>query len=117
MKSFLLPILLLLSAFTVASADEKIRGLLEKTVKAGACAQITDALNEIYYVSRTEESEKLVANFVGANVKVLVVGTVENKEREYFLNLKSVEPYVPKAAKEPPPAAIILPPNDAPEKK
>jgi len=77
---------------------EKIRGLLEKTVKPGACAQITDALSEIYYVTKTDEATKLVEKYLGKDEKVVITGIVESKEGDpsYFFNLKSVEPYTPK---------------------
>ena len=87
-------------------AEEKIRGTLEKTVKSGACAQITDALAELYYVNKTDEAEKLVAPFVGKNEKVVITGTVEQKEGDpaYYFTLKSVEAYAPKLPPAPAPA-------------
>jgi hypothetical protein len=93
------------------AAEEKIRGVLEKTAKPNACAQITDALNDIYYISKSDESEKLVAPFAGKNIRVVITGTVENKEGDpsYFLNLKSLEEYKPKM----PPAAPAAVANPA----
>jgi hypothetical protein len=89
---------IVLSIFSSRGAEEKIRGILEKTVKPNACAQITDALNDVYYISKTDEAEKAVANFVGKNIKVVVIGSVDAKEGNptNYLSLKSVEPYAPK---------------------
>lgn len=83
------------------AAEETIRGVLEKTVKPGACAQIKDALNEWYFVIKTEESEKLIAPFVGKNKRVVIVGTQEQREGDpaYYFNLKSAEEYVPPVSK------------------
>jgi len=93
---------------TVKAGEESIRGVLEKTVKPGACAQITDALADVYYVSKTDEAEKAVAKYVGKNEKVVVTGTVETKEGDpaYFLNLKSAEPYAAKLPPAPAPVAV-----------
>jgi hypothetical protein len=90
--------LLLCASIKIGAAEEKIRGVLEKTTKGGACAQITDALNDVYYVSKSDESEKAVADFVGKNIRVLITGTVEQKEGDtaFFFNLKSVQKYEPK---------------------
>lgn len=86
------------------AADETIRGVLEKTVKPGACAQIKDALNEWYFIIKTEESEKLIAPFVGKNKRVVIVGTQEQREGDpaYYFNLKSAEEYVPPPPKKDP---------------
>ena len=94
-------------SFGVRAGEEKIRGLLEKTVKPDACAQITDALNEMYYVAKTDATEKMVAEFLGKNQKVVVTGTVESKPNESvpFINAKTVEAYAPKL-----PAAPVAPP-------
>ena len=83
---------------SVRGGEERIRGLLEKTMKPGACAQITDALAEIYYINKTDEAEKLVASFIGKNEKVVITGTVEQREGDptYYFVLKSVEAYAPK---------------------
>lgn len=88
------------------AAEETIRGVLEKTVKPGACAQIKDALNEWYYVIKTEESEKLIAPFVGKNKRVVIVGITEQREGDpaYYFSLKSAEEFVPKSAKKEDPA-------------
>jgi hypothetical protein len=82
-------------------------------VKAGACAQITDALAEIYYINKTDEAEKAIANFVGKNERVVISGTVETKEGDtaYFFNLKSAEPYTPKLPPAPAPAAAPAAPD------
>lgn len=95
-------LLLSVLALTGRAAEEHIRGVLEKTVKPGACAQITDALSEIYYVLKTEEAEKLVAECLGKNIKVVVTGVAVKQEGDpaFFFSLKSVE----KARTVPPPA-------------
>lgn len=97
-----------IQAGSVFGAEETIRGVLEKTVKPGACAQIKDSLNEWYYVIKTEESERLIAAFVGKNRRVVIVGVTEQREGDpaYYFNLKSAEEYVPAPAKKAPePAA------------
>lgn len=100
-----LVVLMLLSAGVHAAADETIRGVLEKTVKPGACAQITDVLGEVYYVVKTDESEKAVADFIGKNIRVVITGTAEQKEGDpaWFFNLKSVKKYEAKTAEAKPP--------------
>lgn len=87
---------LLLTARLTGAAEEHIRGVLEKTGKEGACAQITDALNDIYYVVRTPEAQKLCEPLMGQ--RVMLTGVVEQKQGDtsYFLNLKSASPYQPK---------------------
>ncbi|HYG77174.1 MAG TPA: hypothetical protein VEK08_19375 [Planctomycetota bacterium] len=93
-----------LSALALCSrthaADETIRGVLEKTARPGACAQITDALGDVYFVVKTDESEKAVAPFVGKNQKVVITGTVEMREGDpaFYFNLKTAEAFVPKVA-------------------
>ena len=114
-------------SFSSHAAEEKIRGVLEKTVKPGACAQITDALSDVYYIAKTDESEKAVAAFVGKTQKVVITGTVESKEGDaaLFFNLKSAEAYTPKMPPAAPaPATLPLPvegkkaaPEKAPEAK
>jgi hypothetical protein len=96
---------LIVVSLTVRASEEKIRGVLEKTTKPGACAQIADALADVYYVAKTEEAEKAVAKYVGKNERVVVSGTVEQKEGDpaFFLNLKAVEPYAAKLPPAPPP--------------
>jgi hypothetical protein len=105
MRTVMILGLLLLGGFSVNAAEEKIRGVLEKTAKAGACAQITDALSDVYYVTKTDQAEKAVADYVGKNVKVVVTGTAENREGDpaNYLVLKAVEPYTPKMPPAPPP--------------
>ena len=98
MKKLFLIILLAGISSGIVAAEEKIRGVLEKTVKAGACAQITDALAETYYITKSDEAEKMVAEYVGKNLKVVITGTVDSKEGDpaFYFTLKSVEPYVAK---------------------
>ena len=88
---------------TAQAADEHIRGVLEKTVKPGACAQITDALNEIYYVIKTEEAEKACVELMGK--RVVLTGGVEQRQGDpaYFLNLHKAERYQPKLPEAPQP--------------
>jgi hypothetical protein len=109
-------------AFSSRAAEEKIRGVLEKTAKPGACAQITDALSDVYYINKTDEAEKAVASFVGKTQKVVITGTVETKEGDasLFFNLKSAEAYTPKMPPAPPAPATAAPaaaPAPAPETK
>lgn len=91
---------LLLMAGAALGAEETMRGVLEKTVKPGACAQIKDALGEWYFVIKTEESEKLIAPFVGKNKRVVISGTAEQREGDpdFYFSLKSVEEFVVKPA-------------------
>jgi hypothetical protein len=98
MRQFLIVLTLVGISTGVLAAEEKIRGVLEKTVRAGACAQITDALAETYYITKSDEAEKMIAEYVGKNVKVVITGTVESKEGDpaFYFTLKSVEPYTPK---------------------
>jgi hypothetical protein len=82
------------SAWAAAPADERIRGVLEKTVRPGACAQIRDALQETYYILKNEETEKKIAPYVGRNATVVITGTAETREgdpSQYFA-LKTVAP-------------------------
>src|SRR5437016_4733530 len=99
---------ILVLSLTARAAEEKIRGVLEKTAKPGACAQITDALSDVYYITKTDESEKAVASFVGKTQKVVITGTVEAKEGDasLFFNLKTAEAYTPKMPPAPPPPAV-----------
>ena len=94
--------LFLLLSFPAISAEERIRGILEKTARPDACAQITDALDDTYYVAKSVAAEKLIAAFVGRNTVVVVTGTVAHKPGGLgvTLELKSVEKFVPAAVKE-----------------
>ncbi|MCY3022883.1 MAG: hypothetical protein NTW87_28215 [Planctomycetota bacterium] len=105
MRHVALLVLLCVVSASVCAGEEKIRGLLEKTAKPEACAQITDALADVYYIKKTDEAEKAVAKYLGKNEKVVITGTVEAKEGDAapFFNLKLVEPYVPKMPPAPPP--------------
>lgn len=107
---------LICATFTARSAEEKIRGVLEKTAKPGACAQITDALSDVYYINKTDEAEKAIANFVGKTQKVVITGTVETKEGDasLYFNLKTAEAYTPKMPPAPPAPAAATP---VPEEK
>jgi hypothetical protein len=93
------------------AAEERVIGVLEKTVKAGACAQITDALNEIYYIVKSDESDKMVADYAGKNIKVAITGSVESHEGDtaFFFKLKTLAAHKPKlpakATEEPQPPA------------
>lgn len=87
---------LLLLAHSARATEETIRGTLETTAKAGAAAQITDALKEIYYVVKTPEAEKACAGMIGR--KVVLVGVVEQRtgDADYFFKLRTVEQLKPK---------------------
>ena len=99
--------------------EERIRGVLEKTAKPNACAQITDALNDIYYVVKTVDSEKACAPLIGQ--RVVLAGVVEERgaERVYFIMLKKVENYRPKQGDRPneKPVSVPLPPAKKPKNK
>jgi len=97
MRTLFVVLTLLLSAH-LSAAEERIIGVLEKTTKTGACAQITDSLNEVYYITKTDEEEKLVAPIAGKNIKVVIAGTVESRDAEtaYFFTLKTIDAYKPK---------------------
>ena len=100
-------LVVLLSPMLVRAAEDKIRGVLEKTTKAGACAQITDAVSDTYYIVKSDEAEKLIADFVGKNVRVVITGAVEEKKDDpaFYFNLKAIEKYEPKLPPPPPPSA------------
>ena len=90
----------LIQSHAQAATEESIRGVLEKTTKAGASAQITDVLGEVYYIVKTDEADKAVADFVGKNIRVVIIGTAEQREGDaaWFFNLKSVKKHEPKSA-------------------
>jgi len=98
--------------------EERIRGVLEKTAKPNACAQITDALNDIYYVVKTVESEKACAPLIGR--RVVLTGTVEERgeARVYYLTLRRADAYQPGKHDRPPgtTSSVPLPPPVKPEK-
>ena len=98
-RCLLFAIALGLSAF---GAEERIRGVLEKTARPDACAQITDVLDETYYVNKSDATERMIAKFLGRNIPVVVTGTVENKPgtQGLYFNLKSVEQYTPPEKKD-----------------
>ena len=75
--------------------EERIRGVLEKTAKEGALAQITDALKEIYYVSKSDAAEKLCKDLIGK--RVVLTGTVEQHagDADFFLVVVKAEEYNP----------------------
>lgn len=89
---------LVLASGSSFALEETIRGVLEKSVKPGANAQIKDALGEYYYIIKTDESEKLIAAFAGKNKKVVIVGTAEQREGDpaFYFNLRTIEEYVAK---------------------
>jgi hypothetical protein len=103
---------LLLAGFSVRGVEERIRGVLEKTANPNACAQITDALNDIYFVVRTVESEKACGPLIGQ--RVVLTGTVEERteDRLLYLTLKQAEVYQAKQAEKPAdtPTSTPLPP-------
>jgi len=84
--------------FTVAHAsavEERIRGVLEKTAKPSALAQITDALKETYYVAKSDNAEKLCKDLMGK--RVVIAGTVEQRpgEADFILIVTKAEEYIP----------------------
>ncbi len=79
---------------SLQAADEHIWGVLEKTVKPGACAQIQDTLGDTYYILRSDEAERVIAPYLGKSIRVQIVGNSEIKDGDtarYFV-LKSVTP-------------------------
>lgn len=71
---------------------EHLRGVLEKTMRADASAQITDSLGDTYYVAKTEATEKRIVNFVGKPKKVVVTGLVEARANgSLYFQLKTIE--------------------------
>ena len=105
--------------FASPGAEEKVRGLLEKTAKPDACAQIVDALNEQYYLEKADATEKMIASFIGKNQKVVVTGTIAAKPNESipFISVKSVEAYTPKMPPAPPPVVPEKKEEPTPEVK
>jgi len=105
-------LLSLLAAGSSGAFEERIRGILEKTANPHASAQIVDALNDVYYVVKTVESEKICAPLIGQ--RVVLTGTVEERpdDRLLYLTLKQAEPYRPKQPDKPAdaPASTPLPP-------
>ena len=109
-------------------AEERIRGVLESTTRAGTCAQITDALKEVYYVLKTPDAEKMCKEWLGK--KVVVTGHVEQRPNDstYYINAttielsqskqavntKPVEPSKESSSPLPPPAPVA---PDVPAKK
>jgi hypothetical protein len=95
--------------------EERIRGVLEKTANPNASAQITDALNDVYYVVKTIESEKACNSLIGQ--RVVLTGTVEERadDRLLYLTLKQAEVYQPKQPEKPAdtPISTPLPPPTA----
>jgi hypothetical protein len=100
MRAWVLLMALVLGSGSVSALEETIRGVLEKSVKPGANAQIKDALGEYYYIIKTDESEKLIAPFAGKNKKVVIVGSAEQREGDpaFYFNLRTIEEYVAKPA-------------------
>ncbi|MBE7464520.1 MAG: hypothetical protein HS116_13660 [Planctomycetes bacterium] len=96
---------LAVACWGVGAVEERMLGTLEKTAKPGACAQITDALSEIYYIIKTPESERACRELMGH--KVALVGVVEKRagDDDYYFSLKSVEAYRLENEREPPPTA------------
>ena len=95
-------LLLWMLAFSACGAEERIRGILEKTARPDACAQIIDALDDIYYIAKSDAAEKMIAAFVGRNIVVVVTGNAAGKPaaQGLMLELKSVAKYVPAVVKE-----------------
>ncbi len=75
------------------AVEERIIGVLEKTAKSGACAQITDVLKETYYVAKSSQAERLCKPLIGK--KVVVAGVVEerNGDPSYYFKLRNARAY------------------------
>ena len=106
------------------AVEEQIIGVLEKTAKPGACAQIEDALKETYYIVKTDEAAKACEALFGKKVEVSGVVEERTGDPAYYFRLKRTQLYRPGKAKggsEVKPIPIIdgpLPPApDQPGKK
>jgi len=99
---FLILALLVPSAPGAFGVEEHVQGVLEKTVREGACAQLTDVLNDVYYVLKTPEAERALADLIGK--KVVITGVVEQRGNDpaYYLSFRSATLYQPKSATKPP---------------
>lgn len=80
------------AAWSAGPAEERIRGTLEKTARPGACAQITDALKETYFLSHSAEAQKACADLFGR--KVLVTGVVDVRPgtEDYYFTVAKIVP-------------------------
>ena len=110
-------LLLVLAGWRTHAVEERIRGVLEKTANPNASAQITDALNDVYFVIKTVESEKACAPLIGQ--RVVLTGTVEERadDRQLYLTLKHAEAYQPKQPEKPddaPKSTPLQPPAPTP---
>lgn len=88
-------LVLLGQALAWGAVEEHIIGVLETTVKPGACAQIKDALKETYYIVKTDESDKACKALIGKRVEVF--GVVEERagDPSYFFHLRRSQEYRP----------------------
>ena len=103
MKFWSLYVLLLFNAASSQATEEHLRGVLEKTVKPGACAQITDALRETYFINNTPDAQKITQDMLGK--RVMLTGIVEQHagDPDYFFKLNKAEPLdKPESALAPP---------------
>ena len=115
LTAFALALSLAFSHKAASAVEEHLRGVLEKTVKPEACAQITDALKEVYYIVAKPEAQKMCADLFGK--RVLLTGTVEQHpgDQEYFFSLAKAESLEPVAetgnpGPAPAPALPVAPP-------
>lgn len=111
-----LPLLFALACFLpsarAAAGEERLRGVLEPTAHPDACAQLTDALRDTYYIPRTPEAERLCKQALGR--RVLLVGTVEERPGDaalYFWlkELRVLEPPPAAPPRTAPPASAVAP--------
>ena len=121
MKNFVNTFFLLLGLYGVCQAgavthavEEHLRGTLEHTAKVGACAQMTDALKETYYVLNTPEAQKACADLFGK--KALLTGVVEQRvgDQDYYIKLIKLEPWEPTAPGGTLPRPAPVAPDNAP---
>jgi len=93
---------ILLATAHASAVEERIRGVLEKTAKPNAIAQITDALKETYYIAKSENAEKLCKDLMGK--RVVVTGTVEQRpgDHDFILIVTKAEEYTPQLPTAPP---------------
>lgn len=77
-------------------SEETLYGILEKTAHENACAQIADALGDVYYIMRTPEAVESCKAWYGKTV--VLIGIVERQVNSTILlfRLKTVQAWTPK---------------------
>jgi FKBP-type peptidyl-prolyl cis-trans isomerase FklB len=94
---------LLFYCAAASATDVTVVGTLEKTDRPGACAQLTDAASDVYYITQTGAAAALLAPFIDNKIKAALTGEVKTQEGApplRFLEVKKAEKY---ESKMPPP--------------